>query len=67
MGEFELIHRFFERAPARRAELGIGDDCALLRPLQEGATLAVSTDMLVGGRHFFDDVPATRSATRRSR
>jgi thiamine-monophosphate kinase len=58
MGEFELIHRFFERGPARRAELGIGDDCALLRPQQAGATLAVSTDMLVGGRHFFDDVPA---------
>ncbi len=56
MGEFDLIRRCFARgpaAPARRALLGIGDDCALL---DVGATLAVSTDMLVEGRHFFADV-----------
>ena len=29
LGEFELIERFFTR-PARRAALGVGDDCALL-------------------------------------
>jgi thiamine-monophosphate kinase len=56
MGEFELIRTFFDRGPARRVELGIGDDCALLRSGPRGAALAVSTDMLVGGRHFFDDV-----------
>jgi len=52
MGEFELIARFFDRGPARRAELGLGDDCALLYPPAPGSTIAVTTDMLVGGRHF---------------
>lgn len=33
--------------------LGIGDDCALLRPLPPGWALAVSSDMLLEGRHFF--------------
>ncbi len=32
--------------------LGIGDDCALLQP-SPGMQLAISTDMLVEGRHFF--------------
>jgi thiamine-monophosphate kinase len=57
LGEFELIHRYFER-PGRRdpgVALGIGDDCALLEPAP-GQQLAVSTDMLVEGRHFFADV-----------
>lgn len=54
MGEFELIRRFFER-PARRAVLGVGDDCALLAPAP-GMQLAISSDMLVEGRHFFADV-----------
>ena len=55
-GEFELIARFFSR-PGRpaRALLGIGDDCALFAPGADGA-IAVSTDMLVEGRHFFPDV-----------
>jgi thiamine-monophosphate kinase len=60
MGEFELIRRYFERGPARRAQLGIGDDCALLPSRPDGngraSLLAVSTDMLVAGRHFHDDV-----------
>jgi thiamine-monophosphate kinase len=56
MGEFELIGRYFDRGPARRALLGIGDDCALLGSLKAGEHLAISTDMLVGGRHAFEDV-----------
>src|SRR5690606_31447751 len=56
MGEFELIGRFFDRGPARRALLGVGDDCALLGALAPGEHLAVSTDMLVAGRHAFEDV-----------
>ena len=54
MGEFELIARHFARAaPAGGAVvLGVGDDCALLQPTP-GHQLAVSTDMLVEGRHFF--------------
>lgn len=54
MGEFDLIRRFFQR-PVRRAALGVGDDCALLAPAP-GMQLAVSSDMLVQGRHFFADV-----------
>jgi len=54
VGEFDLIRRFFQR-PVRRAALGVGDDCALLAPAP-GMQLAVSSDMLVEGRHFFADV-----------
>lgn len=50
MGEFDLIARYF-RHPVRRAALGVGDDCALLR-ISPGHQLAVSSDMLVQGRHF---------------
>lgn len=54
MGEFELIQRFFTR-PTRHAVLGVGDDCALLAPTP-GMQMAISSDMLVAGRHFFPDV-----------
>jgi thiamine-monophosphate kinase len=54
MGEFDLIERYFKR-PVRQAVLGVGDDCALLQALP-GTQLAISTDMLVEGRHFFADV-----------
>lgn len=54
MGEFDLIARYFTR-PVRRAALGVGDDCALLS-VTPGMQLAVSSDMLVEGRHFFADV-----------
>jgi len=50
MSEFELIKRYFERPP-KRTLLGVGDDCALLRP-DAGLDLAVTTDMLIEGRHF---------------
>lgn len=53
-GEFELIAQYFKR-PVRRAVLGVGDDCALLAP-RPGMQLAISSDMLVQGRHFFADV-----------
>jgi thiamine-monophosphate kinase len=48
--EFELIKRYFDR-PARSAAMGVGDDAALLRP-HAGMELAVSTDLLLEGRHF---------------
>jgi thiamine-monophosphate kinase len=51
--EFEIIRRYFTRR-ARTTVLGVGDDCALVRP-RAGATLAVSADMLLSGRHFFPD------------
>ncbi len=53
MGEFDLIRRFFLRAPGAGTILGIGDDCALLRPPEAGQALAISSDMLIEGRHFF--------------
>lgn len=58
LGEFDLIEQFFRR-PAPRAVLGGGDDCALLAPAP-GRQLAVSTDLLVEGRHFLSTVPADR-------
>lgn len=54
LSEFGLIQRYFKR-PVQRAALGVGDDCALLR-VGAGQQLAVSSDMLVAGRHFFADV-----------
>ena len=59
LGEFELIARYFTRAPLR-ASLGVGDDCALLAPLPADHQLAVSCDMLVEGRHFLSSVAPGR-------
>lgn len=53
MSEFDLIQRYFTR-PTPSATLGVGDDAALLR-VGDGMQLAVSTDMLVSGTHFFPD------------
>ncbi len=58
LGEFELIDRYFAR-PSKRAVLGIGDDCALLAAAP-GMQLAVSSDMLVEGRHFLSTVAPQR-------
>ncbi len=57
MTEFELIARYFARQPIRRGDvaLGIGDDCALLRPAP-GLELAITTDLLVAGVHFQSDL-----------
>ncbi len=59
LGEFDLIQRFFKAgADAMRPNdektiaLGIGDDCALLKPAA-GEEIAITSDMLVEGRHFF--------------
>lgn len=65
-GELELIRRIRARCGAMvsaggssapggvsggRIPLGIGDDCALLRPCA-GEDLAVTTDLSIDGRHF---------------
>src|ERR1700752_879863 len=52
LSEFDLIKQYFQRGRPGRAVLGIGDDCALMAP-PPGMQLAVSTDMLVEGHHFF--------------
>jgi thiamine-monophosphate kinase len=58
MGEFELIERYFSRhraPPKPGVVVGIGDDCAVLQ-IAPGMQLAVSSDMLVEGRHFLPTV-----------
>ncbi|ALQ09123.1 thiamine-monophosphate kinase [Pseudoalteromonas sp. Bsw20308] len=57
MKEFELINRYFKgRGITRRdVKLGIGDDCALVS-VPQNCQLAVTTDTLVAGVHFFDDI-----------
>ena len=57
-GEFELIQRYFtERQKNRRDVIkSIGDDCALVKPVND-QLLAISTDTLVSGVHFFEDIP----------
>jgi thiamine-monophosphate kinase len=57
-GELALLQairaRTADTAPVRaksRVQLGIGDDCALLRP-RPGEELAVTTDLSIEGRHF---------------
>lgn len=54
LSEFDLIAQYFTRPlrPDSRVALGVGDDCALWMP-SPGMQLAISSDMLVEGRHFF--------------
>lgn len=57
-GEFDLIARHFTR-PVKRARLGVGDDCALFG-CTPGHEWAITTDMLIAGRHFLpSDGPGT--------
>ena len=58
LGEFDLIAKFFTRT-VTRAALGVGDDCALFSA-SPGMQLAVSSDMLVEGRHFLPTVAPQR-------
>jgi thiamine-monophosphate kinase len=58
LGEFDLIAKYFTRR-VTRAALGVGDDCALFAT-SPGMQLAVSSDMLVEGRHFLPTVPPER-------
>jgi thiamine-monophosphate kinase len=58
-GEFDLVERFFKtgadslRTSADSAiALGIGDDCALIKT-SVNEEIAITSDMLVEGRHFF--------------
>lgn len=53
-GEFALIERYFAK-PTPSAILGPGDDCALLPAPAAGHELAITTDMLVAGTHFYAD------------
>lgn len=71
LGEFDLIKRYFKQTNRGSnnstvnggvdtgVHIGIGDDCAIL-DVPEGYQLAVTTDSLVCGVHFFEDVCAYR-------
>ena len=59
LGEFDLIERFFKTGADllrtnvdQSIALGIGDDCALVKP-PANEEIAITSDMLVEGRHFF--------------
>ncbi len=52
--EFDIIRRYFKR-PTPHTVLGIGDDAALIAASVK-TELAISTDTLVCGKHFFADV-----------
>lgn len=56
MNEFDIIRQRFAELtpPGPGTRLGIGDDAALLS-VRAGSELAVSTDALVAGTHFFPD------------
>jgi len=57
--EFEIIRRYFTRAPARAAGViaGIGDDAAVLQ-VPPGLELVICIDTLVEGVHFPVGTPA---------
>ena len=59
MSEFELIQSYFKplQCDSEAVDLGIGDDCALLR-CPAGYRVASSVDTLVAGTHFFPSMPA---------
>jgi thiamine-monophosphate kinase len=64
IGEFDVIRRFFSPSKGSPSQghfsqnpvlLGIGDDCALMNSPPPGEVYAITSDMLVAGRHFFKD------------
>jgi len=66
LGEFDLIERFFKTPANAMASkndqtitLGIGDDCAVFKP-SEGEEIAITSDMLIEGRHFFANTDPER-------
>ena len=54
--EFEIIEHFFKNATGSNSSVicGIGDDAAIISP-PVGHHLAISTDTLISGVHFFSD------------
>lgn len=57
LNEFGVIHAFFNQ-PAPEGYIGVGDDCAVF-PVRPGFQLAVSTDTLIEGQHFFSNTDPT--------
>jgi thiamine-monophosphate kinase len=64
LGLIERIRSASAAVPMRRVLLGIGDDCAILRP-PRGHEILVTTDFLLEGRHFRRDWHTPESAGHR--
>lgn len=60
----EQIRRDFAPQRSRAVALGIGDDCAILRPAK-GSEVLVTTDFTLEGRHFLRDLHPPESAGHR--
>ncbi|GDY24544.1 thiamine-phosphate kinase [Agarivorans sp. Toyoura001] len=57
LGEFDIIDKYFQKsAPRQDVILGVGDDAAVVA-LPDNSHIAISTDTLVEGVHFFADIP----------
>lgn len=65
MKEFDFIKQYLYQQSTQDPQvvLGIGDDAAIVRP-DANYDIHISSDMLIGGRHFFTDVSATDLAHR---
>jgi thiamine-monophosphate kinase len=63
MAEFSIIEEFCHGIGPDQAEtkLGVGDDAAVIA-VPQGMELAISTDTMVSGNHFFADVSADKLA-----
>ncbi|MBE2894131.1 thiamine-phosphate kinase [Spirabiliibacterium falconis] len=56
--EFDLIKRYFSasrRSPRRDVVLSVGDDCAICE-VQPNQHLAITTDTMVQGTHFYSNI-----------
>jgi len=60
----EQIRRDFASSPRKAVALGIGDDCAILRP-SPGNEVLVTTDFTLEGRHFRRDLHSPESVGHR--
>src|SRR6185312_17326128 len=60
----EQIRRDFGPSRSRAVALGIGDDCAILRP-PSGSEVLVTTDFTLEGRHFRRDLHSPESVGHR--
>ena len=60
IGELAAIERIAKRLPSRRdVVLGVGDDCAVVRPYADSAEdLVLTSDPVIEGTHFETGTPA---------
>lgn len=61
----EQIRRDFAGVRGKQVALGIGDDCAILRP-PAGSEIVVTTDFSLEGRHFLRSIHQPESAGHRT-